>query len=89
MNDSLGSPKIEYLVDYPNYQANLKDNRVLWGVNEAELRVIAFDNKSKIVNVAFHASSVLNPDVSTGRAIMLTYSSMRNTVTQILRKLLS
>ncbi len=89
MSDSLGSPKIEYLIDYPNYQVRLKDTRVLWGVNEAELRVIAFDNNSKTIDVAFHASSVLNPDVSTGRSIMLTYSSMKNTVTHILRKLLS
>ncbi len=59
------------------------------GIDEAELRVIAFDNKSKTVDVAFHASSILNPEVSTGRAVMLTYSSMRNTVTHILRKLLS
>jgi len=87
VSDSLGSPEIQSLVDYPHYQGYLKDSRVLWGVDEAELRVISVDNARKTVKVSFHASSVLNPNVSTGRAILLTYTSMRNTVTYILSKL--
>jgi hypothetical protein len=54
-----------------------------------ELRVIDFDNERKTVELSFHASSILNPNVSTGRAILLTYISMRNTVTYIFRNLFS
>ncbi len=87
MSNSLATPKLDKLVDYPNIRAQLKDDRVLWGVDEAELRVVTIDSEQKMVFVAFHAVSVLNPMVSTGRAIMLTYTSMKNTVAQIFRNL--
>ena len=89
VSDSLTSPQILCLVDYPNYQAHLNDVRVLNGIDEVELRVIDFDNERKTVKLSFHASSILNPNVSTGRAILLTYTSMRNTVTQVFRNLFS
>ncbi len=89
VSDSQHSPKVTSLLSYPNYQAHLKDSRVLCGIDEVELRVIDFDNERKTVELSFHASSILNPNVSTGRAILLTYISMRNTVTHIFRNLFS
>jgi len=87
VNNSLSAPEVQSLVDCPQYQVCLKDSRVLWGVDEAELRITKVDNTQKTVEVTFHASSILNPNVSTGRAILLTYTSMKNTVTYILRSL--
>lgn len=89
ISDSLGKPVIESLADYPNFKTIIKEPLVLQGVDEAELRVLSVDNNTKEVNVAFHASSILNPNTSTGRIIMLTYSSMRNTVFVIFKNLLS
>ncbi len=87
VSNSLHSPKVKSLQNYPNYRVQLKDYRVLCGIDEVELRVISFSHEKKIIQAIFHASSVLNPAVSTGRAILLTYLSMRNTVTQIIRRL--
>lgn len=88
ISDSLGEPKIQLLVDYPNYTATIKTPLELRGIDEAELRILEVDENKKEIRVCFHASSVLNPQVSTGRAILITYVSMKNTVYQIFRKLL-
>ena len=87
VSDSLHSPKVRSLPNYPNYRVLLNDSRVLFGIDEVELRVTSFNHEKKIIQTVFHASSTLNPAVSTGRAILLTYLSMRNTVVQIFREL--
>jgi len=89
IKDSLGTPEIESLLDYPNFQAIIKDPAVLRGIDIAELRVLEVIQSGKKIKVCLHASSVLNPNVSTGRAIFITYFSMRNTATHIIRNLFS
>ena len=85
ISDSLGKPAIESIIDYPDFHATIKDSAVLRGIDIAELRVLDIDNKTKQLRVCLHASSVLNPQVSTGRAIFITYFSMRNTAIHIIR----
>lgn len=87
--DPLGSPKIGQLVDLPEYQAIIKSAVVLRGIKVAELRVLSVDKTNKVLRVCLHASSVLDSRVSTGRAIYITYFSMRNTVAHILRNMFS
>jgi len=89
VNDSLGQPQISGLIDNPAYKTSITEPLILRGVDIAELRVLSVNNTDKEVKLAFHASSVLNPNTSTGRIIMLTYSSMRNTVFIIFKNLLS
>lgn len=88
VSDPLADPKIKSLSDYPNYSAVIKTPLTLRGMDEAEVRVLEVDENKKEICVVFHASSILNTQVSTGRAIMLTYISMQNTVYQVFRKLL-
>jgi len=80
VSDSLGEPYIQGLIDYPEYTVVIKNSLELRGIDEAELRILEIDKTKKEIRCCFHASSRLNPQVSTGRAILLTYVSMRNTV---------
>jgi len=87
ISDSLGKPAIDLIIDHPDFRATIKDSAVLRGIDIAELRVLEVDNKAKQLRVCLHASSVLNPQVSTGRAIFITYFSMRNTAAYIIRNM--
>jgi len=87
--DTLGEPSIGNIEKYPNYTATMKEPAVLRGMDSVELRVLEVDHENKSLRVAFHAMDKFNPQVSTGRIIMVTYTSMRNTVNHIFRKLLS
>ena len=87
IRDSLGEPTIESVLNYADYQATIKNPAVLRGIDIAEFRVLEINEKTKQLRVCLHASSVLNPNVSTGRAIYITYFSMRNTAAHIVRNL--
>lgn len=89
VNDSLGKPSIRAVDEYPDYEITIKEPAVLRGMDSVELRVLEADNINKTMRVSFHAMDKFNPQVSTGRVIMVTYTSMRNTVHHIFRKLLS
>ena len=85
--DSLGEPSINIIERYEEYTAIIKKPEVLRGMDSVELLVLGFDKENKAINVSFHAMNKFNPMVSTSRAIYVTYQSMRNTVSQIFRKL--
>lgn len=87
IDDSLGEPRIASLPDYPEYTATIHNPLVLRGIDQAELRVLEVDEEHKKLRVCFHASVRLNPKVSTGRAILLAYISMRNTAYHAIWKL--
>jgi len=83
--DSLGQPAIKSLIDYPDYTAEINNPAVLRGITIAELRVLAIDERHKNIRVSLHGYETLNPEVSTARAIYISYFTMRNTVAHILR----
>ncbi len=85
--DSLGEPVITTIQDFEDYSASIKQPEVLRGMDSVELRVLEVDDDHKTVKVSFHAMHKFNPQVSTARAIYVTYQSMQNTVTQIFRNL--
>ena len=89
VNDALGDPSIERADEYPDYEIKIKDPVVFRGMNSVELRVLEVDETSKSMRVRFHAMDKFNRRVSTGRAIFVTYLSMQNTVSHIIRKLLT
>lgn len=89
VNDSLGSPSFDGVNEYPDYRVTIKEPAVLRGMDSVELRVLEVDDNNKTMRVSFHAMDKFNPQVSTGRIIMVTYTTMRNTVNHIFRKLLS
>ncbi len=89
INDSLGSPSINQLIDFPGYNARIKQPEVLRGIDIAELRILAVNEASKEISVALHGYEKLNPQVSTPRAIYISYFTMQKTVSRILRHLFS